>query len=482
MRLSGGGGVMSALPQIADMPMALDAEAAFLGVVLCNNAILDEVPFLRVEHFAHEAHRAVFECAQTMISRGETASPVTMRPYLDDDLAVQSAGGMKYVASLASKGIGASATDYARQIREMAQRRQMITLAAEMQNLAGSPKLQDDAASILRVYETALQDIADGAGGRDIEPIDLHAAMRAGAEAADRALKGEHIGLATGIPRLDELYSGMAPGDLVFLAGRTSMGKSAVAQVIAFNEAVASTEEKPTGVLFFQQEMNHEQMGQRGLAWASGIPYDDMRKGKVPAEKFGRFYEAEARARRLNFGIVDRGRLRVSEIRSACRRWKRRRPLTLVVVDYLQLTIPDRQFRDNKVAEVGEVSSSLKGLARELGVPILVVAQLNREVEKREDKRPQLSDLKGSGDIEQDADAVIFVYRPEYYLERAEPKEGSTKHVEWAIELEAVRGVMEIIVAKQRMGPVGTARVKFDAARNRIKPLDDGDDRQGSMV
>lgn len=473
---------MTALPQIADMPMALDAEAAFLGVVLCNNAILDEVPFLRVEHFAHEAHRAVFECAQTMISRGETASPVTMRPYLDDDQAVQSAGGMKYVASLASKGIGASATDYARQIREMAQRRQMITLAAEMQNLAGSPKLQDDAASILRVYETALQDIADGAGGRDIEPIDLHAAMRAGAEAADRALKGEHIGLPTGIKRLDELYSGMAPGDLIILAGRPSMGKSAVAQVVAFNVAIAGTDEKPTGVLFFQQEMSGEQMGQRGLAWASGVPYDDMRKGRVPADKFGKFYDAEARAKRLHFGIVDRADLRPSDIRAAARRWKRRRPLSLIVVDYLQITKPDRTYQNNKVAEITEITASFKRLARELGVPVIVLSQLSRDLEKRDDKRPQLSDLRDSGAIEQDADAVWFVFRPEYYLERAEPKEGSQKHVEWMAELEAVRGVMEIIVAKQRMGPIGVARVHFDAARNRIKPLDDGDDRQGSMV
>jgi replicative DNA helicase len=464
-------------------PHNLDAEQELLGAILCNNQALDSVSsFLKAGHFFHEAHRRIFDACVTLIGRGEVANPVTLKTFFEADEVIAKAGGTVYLARLAAAATTiVNAVDYGRVIWDLAIRRELIAIAEKASAAAYDPKVDDAAETLLRQIETQVQDLADS-GGRELEPIDLHAAMRAGAEAAERALKGEHVGLPTGIARLDELYSGMAPGDLVILAGRPGMGKSAVAQVIAFNVAVASTEEKPAGVLFFQQEMSGEQMGQRGLAWASGVPYDDMRKGRVPAEKFSKFVDAEGRAKRLHFGIVDRADLRPSDIRAAARRWKRRRPLSLVVVDYLQITKPDRIYQGNKVAEITEISASFKRLARELGVPVIVLSQLSRDLEKRDEKRPQLSDLRDSGAIEQDADAVIFVYRPEYYLERAEPKEGSPKHVEWMAELESVRGVMEIIVAKQRMGPIGVARVHFDAARNRIKPLDDGDDRQGSMV
>jgi replicative DNA helicase len=472
---------MTALPPMQQVPQNIEAEQALLGVLLCNNGVIDDAFELKPEHFYHEAHRAIFAAIRTMIERGEQANPITLRAFFERDALLDKIGGVQYLARLAGCGMGLAFRDYVKAVFETAMLRRLIERGTELIAMASTPNLQSGASEILRQHVASLEEAEDAEIGQGLKTTSLHEAMQLGIKDADRAARGERAGLATGIEALDAIYGGLGPGDLVILAGRPSMGKSAIAQVISFNVAIADTEQTPRGVMFFQLEMSDRQMGQRALAWASGEPYDDMRKGRTPDTAFQKLHLAAQRARRLHYEIVDAHDLRVSQLRAALRRFKRKHPLSLVVIDYLQLLQPENTYRGNRVAEISEISGSLKKLGREFGIPILALSQLSRDLEKREDKRPMLSDLRESGAIEQDADAVLFVYRPEYYLERSAPKPGTEKHMEWVAELENSRGVAEIIVQKQRMGPIGTARVHFDAARNRVRSLDQEDGRQADV-
>lgn len=458
---------MSALPPIQQVPHNMEAEQELLGALMCNNEVADIVGFLKAEHFFHEAHRAIYAAALNIIAGGQNANPVTLIGVLGNNEAVTAAGGSKYLAGLARAATTVTnAKDYAEEIVDKAARRDLIRLAKAAE--AAAYALEEPAETALSMVNSELERIAESTLDDKLQLTTLDDAIIAGFEQARRAVDGQRIGIPTYIADLDAKFSGMAPQQLIILAARPSMGKSALAQAIALN---AARNGYPT--LFISLEMSAEELGQRALASMSSVAYSRMRAGHLRDRDFdqiGTCMQQQAN-RGIPLTIEDRGNMTVGQIRRLARRQMRRGQLKLLVIDYLGLIRPEGRYQGRKVDEVGEITVGLKRLAKELGIPVLVLAQLSRGPEAREDKRPNLADLRDSGSIEQDADAVLFVYRDEYYEERKRPAEDDPKFSAWADKMAEVRGVCEVIIAKQRMGGIGTARIYFDAATNRFDDL-----------
>src|ERR671921_587171 len=438
----------SAEPTYRAAPNNLDAEQALLGAILVNNDAYYRVSdFLEAVHFIEDLHRRIYEVATSLIKAGKVATPITMKTFLGD----QDLGGItvsQYLARLAAEATTViNAEDYGRTIYDLAVRRNLINIGEEMVNVAfdapveTSPRDQIEEAE-RRLYELAETGRYDGGFQRFSDALTAAIDMAAAAYKREGALSG----VSTGLIDLDRSLGGLQPSDLIILAGRPAMGKTSLVTNIAFNIAKTyQAEKQQDGTLktvnggivgFFSLEMSAEQLATRIIAEQSGVPSYKIRRGDMREDDFYKITEAAREMQSIPFYIDQTGGISIAQLAARARRLKRQRGLDILIVDYLQLLSGSAKKGENRVQELTEITTGLKALAQELNVPILALSQLSRQVENREDKRPQLSDLRESGSIEQDADVVMFVYRESYYLGRAEPREGTPEHLQWQEDMD----------------------------------------------
>ena len=467
-------------PQIA--PHNIEAEQQLLGAILTNNDVFDRIAAtVRAEHFYDPVHRRIFEVSAARIQKNALASPVTLKAFMEDDEGLKELGGPAYLARLAGAAISAhAARDYAQMIYDLSVRRDLIELGTEISqkaakvDVANEPKEQIVEAE-QRLYKLGEQGVAE----RGFQSF-LKAATDA-VNLANAAYQrgGGLSGISTGLIDMDKKLGGLHPSDLLILAGRPSMGKTSLATNIAFNIAKAYKRgRKPDGsegavqggvVGFFSLEMSAEQLASRILSEASEVPSEKIRRGDMEEFEFRRFVEAAKSLESCPLYIDDTPALPISQVAARCRRLKRTHGLDVVIVDYLQLL---RGTADNRVQEIGEISMGLKAIAKELNIPVIALSQLSRQVESRDDKRPQLSDLRESGSIEQDADVVMFVFREEYYVEREKPSDDKLDEMAtWQERMARLHGKAEVIIGKQRHGPIGTVELSFEGRFTRFGNL-----------
>jgi replicative DNA helicase len=470
--------------RLREPPHNFEAEQALLGAILINNNAYQRVAeFLRPEHFADPLHGKLFDSLSKLIERGQLVSAVTLKTYVENDEDLKAAGGPAYLARLAAASVHViDAADFGRNVHDLFLRRQLIDVGEGMVNSAFSPDVEEMALDQIEIAEKKLYDLASSGqieGGFKAFRTALAEATMAAEAAYHRA--GQLTGVATGLFQLDQLLGGMHKSDLIILAGRPAMGKSSLATNIGFNAAKAYREERGEDgrpkvadgavVGFFSLEMSAEQLATRMVSEQAEIPSEKIRKGELISADFDKVLSVSHDLEHLNFFIDDTPALSIAALRTRARRLKRTHGLGLLIVDYLQLLAPSGKSRqENRVQEVSEITRGLKTLAKELDVPVLALSQLSRAVEQREDKRPQLADLRESGSIEQDADVVMFIYRDEYYLMREEPKRRTDesdqrfneRHDAWRQRCELQYGKAEVIVAKQRHGPTGIVRLAFE--------------------
>ena len=475
-------------------PHNFEAEQALLGAILSNNRALERVAeFLRAEHFADPVHGRIYEACQTLAARNQIANPVTLKTYMGSDAGLGELGGDSYLARLAAAAVTIiNAEDYGRLVFDLFLRRELIVVGEDMVNEAFEPDLENPAVGQIEIAEKKLFELAS-AGQAEGGFRPFKASVLSAIELAEAAHKrdGKLSGVTTGLRDMDKKLGGLHASDLLILAGRPSMGKTALATNMAFNAAKAyRTEISPTGekkvvdgavVAFFSLEMSADQLATRILAERCEINSHAIRQGELTHQEFERLVVAAQELNDLPLYIDDTPALSVSAVRTRSRRLARTHGLGMIVIDYLQLLQGTTGKRsENRVQEISDITRNLKALAKELSVPVLALSQLSRAVEQREDKRPQLSDLRESGSIEQDADVVMFVYREQYYLERAEPgrrpEEAEDKfnqrYEDWHKRLSEVTNTAEAIIAKQRHGPVGAVRMFFDGQYTRFGDLD----------
>ncbi|MBN9319587.1 MAG: replicative DNA helicase [Caulobacterales bacterium] len=466
-------------PNVA--PSNLEAEQALLGALLYDNAAYERLSDrLQARHFYEPFHARLFGAVETHIRKGQLADPILLAEQFKADPAFEELGGLRYLADLVDRAPpAANAPDYARAVYDLALRRELIRVGGEIATTAQGTEDGRSARDQIEAAEQQLYNLAE-TGGSDQGFVDFGKALSGALEMAAEAFgrDGALAGISTGLIDLDQKLGGLHPSDLLILAGRPSMGKTALATNIAFHVAKSyAWEPQPDGskktvnggvVAFYSLEMSAEQLSMRMLADVSGVSSDRLRKGEIDASEFGRLRDAALEIQDAPFYIDATGGLSIAKLTARARRLKRMVGLDLIVVDYLQLITTGGDggggaSAQNRVQEVSMITMGLKALAKELSVPIIALSQLSRQVEQRDDKRPQLSDLRESGSIEQDADCVMFVYREAYYLGRAEPKEGTPEHLQWQEDLEKVNNQAEVIIGKQRHGPIGTVRLAFHA-------------------
>jgi replicative DNA helicase len=446
-------------------PVNTEAEQALLGAILVNNAAYHRVSeFLDAGHFGNGLHGRIFAAIGKLIEHSQIADPITLKNLFEQDGTLQEIGGVQYLARLGEAAVTIiNAEHYGRTIHDLHLRRELITIGQDVVTDAFKNDLDDAAPEQIERAEQKLFALADSgrADGGGLRPLDLGETIRL----AEQARKGNVSGLATGFIELDGKLGGFQSGNLVILAARTSMGKTALATNIAVNVSRSGR-----SVAHFSLEMSREQMHLRILAERSGIPAELIRRGKLQQSDFDRLIEIEREMSATPLLIDDTASLSIAALRGRARRLKRQQGLGLIVVDYLQLMRPAAAARsaENRVNEVSEISRGLKMIARELDVPLLALSQLSREVERRPDKRPMLADLRESGSIEQDADIVLFIYREEYYLSRQDPAKLSAEEEQ---TLADVQNTAEIIIGKNRSGAIGTAVLFFDATLTRFDNL-----------
>ena len=461
---------------LAHAPSNIEAEQALLGAILFDNSAYERLSDnLKGHHFYEPFHARLFEAMEDYIRKGMLAEPIVLMERFRRDPAFEELGGLRYLADLVDRAPpAANAPDYGRVIYDLALRRDLIRIGGEISNTANTDP-ETDARDQIEHAEAQLYTLAEN-GATSTGFVNFSDALRGAIEMAAEAYDrdGGLAGISCGLIDLDQKLGGLHPSDLLILAGRPSMGKTALATNIAFHVARHyAWEPQPDGtkktvnggvVAFFSLEMSAEQLAMRLLAEVSGVSSDRLRKGEIDASEFGRVRDAASEIQNSPLYIDATGGLSIAKMVARSRRLKRQVGLDLIVVDYLQLLTTDGSRGDNRVQEVSMITQGLKALAKELGVPILALSQLSRQVENREDKKPQLSDLRESGSIEQDADAVMFVYRESYYLGRAEPNTNdAAKHLEWQEKMDQVDGMAEVIIGKQRHGPIGTVKLAFNA-------------------
>lgn len=455
-------------------PHNIDAEQALLGAILVNNEAFYRVSdFLEIEHFYEAIHKEIYEVLGKIIRAGKTATPITAKTFLPDEL-LENVTMAQYLARLAAEATTVlNAMDYGQTIYDLALERALIQIGEEMVEVAYDRDVDQSPNTQIESAERQLFDLAEK-GRYDGGFQGFNTALRDAIDMAGEAYKrdGGLSGIATGLSDLDRLTGGLQRSDLIILAARPAMGKTSLATNIAFAVAAAyrsSTEadgriktENGGIVGFFSLEMSSEQLATRILAEQSEISSADIRRGNIHESQFSKLVDTSNMLAKVPLFIDDTGGISVSQLAARARRLKRQKGLDLLIVDYLQLLSgSSKSSSQNRVQELTEITTSLKALAKELEVPIVALSQLSRQVENRDDKRPQLSDLRESGSIEQDADVVMFIYREEYYLKNKEPKEGTPDHLTWQGEMEQVHGQADVIIGKQRHGPTGTVTLAF---------------------
>src|SRR6195952_2602605 len=471
-------------PAYRSAPHNIEAEQALLGAILVNNDAFYRVSdFLEPKPSFEPIHQTIYETGGSLIRMGKIATPVTLKTFLPAETDI---GGMtvgQYLARLAAEATTIiNAQDYGRAIYDLSIRRNLIDVGTDMVNVAFdapvdfAPRAQIEDAE-RRLYELAESGRYDGGFQKFAQALTTAVDMAAKAFQRD----GKLSGIATGLRDLDIKMGGLQPSDLVIVAGRPGMGKTALATNIAYNVAKAHRAEVQAdgtmksvngGVVgFFSCEMSAEQLATRILAEQTSIASSTIRRGGITEREFEKIRDHTIELQHLPLYVDETGGLSISQLTARARRLKRQKGLDVIMVDYIQLLQGSGKRSDNRVQEVTEITTSLKALAKELNCPVVALSQLSRQVESRDDKRPQLSDLRESGSIEQDADAVIFVYREEYYLQNKEPRPGTPEHEKWQLDMSLVHGRAEVIIAKQRHGPTGTVELQFEGQFTRFSDL-----------
>ncbi|MBB4381013.1 primary replicative DNA helicase [Bradyrhizobium sp. Rc3b] len=471
-------------PAYRSAPHNIEAEQSLLGAILVNNDAFYRVSdFLEPKHYFEPLHQTIYETAGSLIRMGKIATPVTLKTFLPADTDV---GGMtigQYLARLAAEATTIiNAQDYGRTIYDLALRRDLIGIGEDMVNVAYdapvdfAPRAQIEDAE-RRLYELAESGRYDGGFQKFSQALAVAVDLAAKAFQRD----GKLSGISTGMRDLDTKMGGLQHSDLIIVAGRPGMGKTSLATNIAYNVAQAyvpelqadgTTKAANGGVIgFFSCEMSADQLATRIVAERTGVPSSHIRRGGISEADFEKIREVSIELQSLPFYVDATGGLSIAQLMARARRLKRQKGLDLLVIDYIQLLSGSGKRSDNRVQEITEITTSLKALAKELNVPVIALSQLSRQVESRDDKRPQLSDLRESGSIEQDADVVLFVYREEYYLAMKEPRPGTPEHEKWQLDMSLAHGKAEVIIGKQRHGPTGTVDLAFEASVTRFGDL-----------
>jgi replicative DNA helicase len=471
-------------PTYRSAPHNIEAEQSLLGAILVNNDAFYRVSdFLEAKHFFEPMHQTIYETAGSLIRMGKVATPVTLKTFLPAETDI---GGMtvsQYLARLAAEATTIiNAQDYGRTVYDMALRRDLIGIGTEMVNTAfdapvdSTPRAQIEEAE-RQLYTLAETGRYDGGFQRFSQAMKVALDMAANAYQRDGRLSG----IATGLRDLDAKMGGLQRSDLIIVAGRPGMGKTALATNIAFNIAKAHRAEVQAdgtmksvngGIVgFFSCEMSAEQLATRILAEQTEIASSQIRRGGINQSEFDKIRDYTIQLEQLPLYVDETGGISISQLTARARRLKRQKGLDVLVIDYIQLLQGSGKRSDNRVQEVTEITTNLKALAKELNIPIIALSQLSRQVENRDDKRPQLADLRESGSIEQDADVVMFVYREEYYLANKEPRIGTPEYEKWQLDLSLVHGKAEVIIGKQRHGPTGTVELQFEGQFTRFSDL-----------
>ncbi|WP_409434084.1 replicative DNA helicase [Litorimonas sp. RW-G-Af-16] len=476
-----------------DIPHDADAEQALLGALLFDNEVYHRVSgIVQAKHFYIPMNVKIYETVSKLIEQGKLADAIILKNRFSKDNELDDIGGVEYLALLLDNAPpGSTAPEYAKLVFDMAMRRELIRLSDDIKTEATNPASETDAREQITTAESKLYNLAE-IGGTQSGFVSFEQALIKSIEMASAAYSrdGHLSGTATGLIDLDRQLGGMHRSDLIILAGRPSMGKTSLATNIAFNIAKKFKRERDENGLektvdggvvgFFSLEMSSEQLATRLLAEHSGVPSHKIRRGDISMEQYEHIRDAADEISRIPLHIDDTGGISIGAMSARARRLKRMVGLDMIVVDYLQLLTggAGMNANTNRVQEVSMITQGLKALAKELDIPVLALAQLSRQVEQRDDKRPQLSDLRESGSIEQDADVVMFVFREEYYVARSEPSEGTDEHLKWQEDMEKLHGKAEVIVGKQRHGPIGTVKLSFNPDLTKFGNLAPDDDFQ----
>ena len=466
------------------VPHSIEAEQQLLGAILTNNDLFDRVAsIVRADHFYDPVHARIFETASARIAKNNLASPVTLKAFMEDDTGLAELGGPAYLVRLAGAAISSFAVrDYAEMIYDLAIRRELITVGNDIAAKAARVDVDSEPKEQIVDAEQKLYALAEQ-GQTEQGFQSFLTAVTDAVKVANAAYQREGglAGVSTGLVDMDKKLGGLHRSDLLILAGRPSMGKTSLATNVAFNIAraykkgiTASGEEGAIdgGVVgFFSLEMSAEQLATRILSEVAEIPSNQIRRGDFTESEFRRIVDAAKELESAPLFIDDTPALPISQLAARARRLKRTHGLDALFIDYLQL-VRGTGRSENRVNEISEITMGLKAIAKELDIPVIALSQLSRQVENREDKRPQLSDLRESGSIEQDADVVMFVFREEYYKEREKPGDHELDKMGiWQEEMERLHGKAEVVIGKQRHGPIGTVELSFEGQFTRFGNL-----------
>ena len=458
--------------KLEELPNNIEAEQSVIGSILLSNEIFDEINILiSSKNFYDPMHQKIFSAIEKLIYSGMLANPITLKNYFEnekDELNVP-----EYLVKITKFSTSSrQAIEYSKLIYDLYVKRELIKISENVIDAAKLNDLDNDGQKIIENYEKSLFDLAEK-GSFSSTLVKFDEALKQTIEMASSAYKNEEgiVGVPTGLTDLDDRLGGLHKSDLVIIAGRPSMGKTALATNIAFYAAKKIQDEgKKSSIAFFSLEMSSEQLSTRILAEQSRIKSNDIRRGRISEEQFDKFIETSKNITELPLYIDETPAISIAALSNRARRIKRKYGLDMVVVDYIQL-MSSSNYREGRVQEISEITQGLKALAKELSVPVLALSQLSRAVEHRDDKKPQLADLRESGSIEQDADVVMFVYREAYYAERKEPRPATVEHAEWQAKMNEVSNLAEIIIGKQRHGPTGNIMLEFEAMFTKFKDI-----------
>ena len=464
--------------QIKELPNNIEAEQAVIGSLLVNNEIYDEIslildPEIQAtfgDKFFDPMHQKIFNAIRSMIFKGMLANPITLKNYFKDEK--DDINVSEYLVKITKFSTSVRQTiEYAKIIYDMFVRRELIKISEQAADDAKITDLENDGQSIIENTEKLLFDLAEK-GSSNTSLVKFDDAMKQTIEMAQAAFKNEEgiVGVPTGLTDLDNKLGGLHQSDLIIIAGRPSMGKTSLATNIAYNAAKKLQDSgKKSSIAFFSLEMSSEQLSTRIISEQARISSDFIRRGKITDDQFDKFIETSKDIADLPLYIDETPAISVAALSNRARRIKRLHGLDMILVDYIQLMRGSLNNRDGRVQEISQITQGLKAIAKELSVPVVALSQLSRQVEQRDDHKPQLADLRESGSIEQDADVVMFVYREGYYLSRKEPREATVEHAEWQAKMNEVAHLAEIIIGKQRHGPIGKVTLEFEERFTKFK-------------
>ena len=454
-----------------ELPNNIEAEQAVIGSILVSNDIFDEVnTIISSINFYDPMHQKIFEAIESLIFKGMLANPITLKNYFEDEK--DDINVPEYLVKVTKFSTSVrQAVEYSKIIYDMFVRRELIKISEETIDSAKLNDLDTSGQTIIENSERQLFDLAEK-GSFNSSLIKFDDAMKQTIEMASAAYKNEEgiVGVPTGLRDLDDKLGGLHQSDLIIIAGRPSMGKTSLATNIAFNAAQKLQDSgKKSSIAFFSLEMSSEQLSTRIISEQARISSNDIRRGRISDDQFDKFLETSKNIAELPLYIDETPAISIAALSNRARRIKRLFGLDMIVVDYIQLMRGTTYNKDGRVQEISQITQGLKAIAKELAVPVVALSQLSRQVEQRDDHKPQLADLRESGSIEQDADVVMFVYREGYYLSRKEPREATVEHAEWQAKMNEVAHLAQIIIGKQRHGPIGNVTLEFEERFTKFK-------------